>query len=60
MTKKRNKANNELEKLGEIISGEMFLRKREEEITRVKRKAVENQKNLRRNKIVRERHGNRR
>lgn len=52
MTKKKNRLNDELVKLGEIISGEMSLRKREEEILKAKKEAIENQKNMRRKKIV--------
>lgn len=52
MRKKKKNFNDELEDLGKIISGEMFLRKKEEEILKAKKKAVENQKNLRRNSIV--------
>ena len=52
MTKKKKTFNDELEDLGKIISGEMCLRKKEDEILKAKREAVENQKNLRRKSIV--------
>ncbi|MDD4382153.1 MAG: hypothetical protein PHE21_02305 [Candidatus Dojkabacteria bacterium] len=52
MTKKKKAFSEEIEKLGEILSGEMFLRKKEKEILKAKKEAIENQKNIRRKKIV--------
>ena len=49
---KKNKFQNELEQLSQIISGEVGLRKREESLRKAKEDAVENQKNIRRKNIV--------
>lgn len=49
---KGRKFQNELEQLSQIISGEVGLRKREEQLERVKEEAIENQKNIRRKDIV--------
>lgn len=49
---KKNKFQNELEQLSQIVSGEVGLRKREESLRKAKEDAVENQKNIRRKDIV--------
>jgi len=43
---------NELEDLAKILSGEMSLRMKEEELEKVKKEAIENQKDIRRKKVV--------
>lgn len=49
---KKNKIKNEFEQLLQIISGEESLRKRKDSIRKAKERAIENQKNIKRRKIV--------
>jgi hypothetical protein len=53
MSKEKN-INSDLGKIAEIISGEMALKKKEEKLKKMKKEAIENQKNRKREDIVQE------